>query len=575
VSSPPSHEARREHGIEQILRRPITKVAGVAISVELLAFAAIVLLAAALRFVDLPTRGTWDADQGHDMLVLRDFVEGRAIPLLGPPTSIGDFHHGVLYYLILAPAALLSASDPLAVTAWIALGGVAAVAVTGWLGRAIGGSVAGLISALLLATSASAVEESVFIWNPNVIALSSAVALAAAWQAWRTRRPGWWVAAGVAAVVTMHAHVLGVILTPVVAGLLVADARRRRAPGSHATSAIRATSGVRRAALVWAGLLALSYVPLLVHELGSGGSELRAAVAFLTGGEGGGSAALPSRLSIVAIRVLSWPLAGLITAAPVVAFGSAVLVVALGVWRGWLASRPRLRSGNPANDMPLPEETVGMRWLTLGLAWSVLALALAASSLATVVPGLPNDHYHAFADPIVVVIVGVGVAGLIRSAGRASPAEGRRVGAAAASRGASAAIAGVILVGLVGWNLEHQPAARVADGGWPAADEAALRVIGTTGDGPLVLASVPAFKSDEALRFPLARRGLAIAPRGATASDATSLVVLCDQLFVSVTGASCGGPAEDALVTGSGGATMSAVDRFEAAPGRWMSIYRR
>ena len=30
---------------------------------------ALLLLAAVLRFVDLPTRGTWDADQGNDMLV--------------------------------------------------------------------------------------------------------------------------------------------------------------------------------------------------------------------------------------------------------------------------------------------------------------------------------------------------------------------------------------------------------------------------------------------------------------------------------------------------------------------------
>src|SRR3954470_23499879 len=82
-----------------------------------------------------------------------------------------------------------------------------------------------------MAVSASAVDESTFIWNPNVIALSSSIALAAAWRAWQTRRARWWVAAGAAAVVTMHGHVLGVILTPLVAALFVADVRRRRAEG--------------------------------------------------------------------------------------------------------------------------------------------------------------------------------------------------------------------------------------------------------------------------------------------------------------------------------------------------------
>ena len=91
---------------------------------ELLGYGAILILAAFLRLGNLAVRGTWDADQGHDMLVLRALVLDGRFPLLGPPTSIGDFHHGVLYYLLLAPAALLSRADPVAVTTWIALGGV-------------------------------------------------------------------------------------------------------------------------------------------------------------------------------------------------------------------------------------------------------------------------------------------------------------------------------------------------------------------------------------------------------------------------------------------------------------------
>jgi hypothetical protein len=67
-------------------------------ALDRLAVVGLVLVAAALRFVNLATRGTWDADQGHDMLVLRALVGAGELPLLGPPTSIGDFHHGVLYY---------------------------------------------------------------------------------------------------------------------------------------------------------------------------------------------------------------------------------------------------------------------------------------------------------------------------------------------------------------------------------------------------------------------------------------------------------------------------------------------
>ncbi len=79
------------------------------------------------------------------MLVLRSFVRDGVVPLLGPPTSIGDVHHGAWYYYLLAPAAFLTGGDaPLAVVAVIALSGIAAVGVTWWLARSIGGPMAGL-----------------------------------------------------------------------------------------------------------------------------------------------------------------------------------------------------------------------------------------------------------------------------------------------------------------------------------------------------------------------------------------------------------------------------------------------
>ena len=47
--------------------------------------------------------------------------------------------------------------------------------------------------ALVMALSASAIDESTFIWNPNLIALSSAVTLAAAWRRRTTGHAAWWL----------------------------------------------------------------------------------------------------------------------------------------------------------------------------------------------------------------------------------------------------------------------------------------------------------------------------------------------------------------------------------------------
>ena len=499
----------------------------------------LVLVAAALRFVNLATRGTWDADQGHDMLVLRGLVRFGELPLLGPPTSIGDFHHGVLYYYLLAPAAALTGADPLGVVAAIALAGVAAVAVTWWLARAIGGPVAGAVAGLLMAVSASAVDESTFIWNPNLIALTASIALAAAWRAWTGGRPGWWVVAGLGVIATMHCHVLGSVLLPPVLGLWIADVRRRPA-GPERSARIRACA-------IAAVLLVLSYVPLAIHELTFDFSETRAALGFISGGGEPSSLALPLRFLIVGLRVLAWPLTGLVTDAPIAALVAAGLVIALLAWR------VRSASGTERTAAP---------WFAGTLAWTIVALTVAASGLGTVVPGLPNDHYHAFADPIVFVVVGLGTAALVRW----RPRQQSVAAPSAAAIGGPVAAVALVAV-LVVFNLTRQPPAVVADGGWPAARMAADRILASTGTAPIDLLSLPRFKSPDAVGFPLVAAGAHVAIVGVSAAP-PARVVLCDARFESTIGAPCGGPAEDALAGGAGG-----VDRFEAAPGRWVSIY--
>ena len=52
------------------------------------------------------------------------------------------------------------------------------------------------------------------------------------------------------------------------------------------------------------------------------------------------------------------------------------------------------------------------------------------------------------------------------------------------------------------------------------------------------------------------------------------LVLLCDDRFREVIGAECGGPAESSVTPDAGGGTWGPLlDRFEAAPDRFVSIY--
>ena len=262
------------------------------------------------------------------------------------------------------PAAFLTGGDsPLAVVSVIALAGIAAVAVTWWLARSIAGPVAGLVAGLLLAVSTSAVDGSTFIWNPNLIALSSAVALAGAWQAWRTQRPWWWLVAALGTAVTVQCHVLGVAMVPIVGALLVADWRR---------SSGAARAAVARAGLGWVVIVALSYLPLAIHELTNDFSELEAALAYLRGGGDPSSAGPLARFPIVSLRVITWPLAGLITEAVVPALLAAVAVVAVVILR-W-------RAHDPTNVSP------SGGWAS-GSSGRALFLTIAAPSLAVRDPG--------------------------------------------------------------------------------------------------------------------------------------------------------------------------------------------
>jgi hypothetical protein len=503
----------------------------------------LLVLAALMRLPDLATRGTWDADQGHDMLVLRTFVRDGMAPLLGPPTSIGDIHHGAWYYYLLSPAAALTAGDsPLAVVGLIALSGIVAVGVVWWLARSIAGPIAGLVAGLVLATSAAAIDETTFIWNPNLIALSSAIALAAAWRAWSGHSRWWWAVAAIGTAVTMQCHVLGIALLPIVGVSLLLDARRR--PLGPVALAILAT-------------FAVAYLPLVLNELTNDFSETRAAIDYVGARDTSAEVPVPVRFGIVGLRVVSWPLTGLITDGFVAGSLALLAIVLIVVWR-WVAGR---------------DDSDGLvaRWFGLGLLWTVAFLTIAAPSLASVVRGLPNDHYHAFADPMVAVLIGVGAAALIREI--------------TAPLGPALAVAGV--AALVGWNAIHLPPAVHPDGGFPAAARAAIRVdAALTGGGidrdrTVLLKSLPDFKSTEAMVYPLARLGRAyhgevpksLAP-GSWSGDTFGLVLLCDELFREANVAACGGSAEASVTPEAGGERWgSLLERFEVAPGRWVSVY--
>ena len=442
-----------------------------------LSLVGVVAVAALLRIPGIDVRGRFDADQGHDMATLVAFTRDGVIPLLGPKTSVGEFHHGAFYYFLLAPAAAISGGDPVAVMAFIALLGIAAVALTWWLARSIGGrvagSVTGLVAGALLAVSPAAIDESTFIWNPNPIGFFAVLSLAAAWKAWTSGRAGWWALAIGAAGAVTQLHVLGIVFLVAMLGTGVVRFRR--------------DGGVAAGLLTGLLIVGLLFLPLIVHELRNDFSETRAVVVYLASDTGTLGDPLGA-LALTLLRVVAWPLVGLVTDVPQLA--GVMVAITLGVVA---LGDLRMRGA----------EATGLRWLAWILGFSTIALAFVAPSLQRVVPGLPNDHYHAFLDPIVVLLLAVPLGHMFSRASVAWREAHRR---------SPAALAGILAVGIVIAGLElvalsRKPPHVDPDGGWPAAQAAGERIVAVTGGARVWLIGLPSFKLPDAIGFPIEHAG--------------------------------------------------------------------
>jgi hypothetical protein len=341
--------------------------------------------------------------------------------------------------------------------------------------------------------------------------------------------------------------------------VLVADARSRSA-GPERRRVVRFGLG-------GLGLIVLAFVPLAVHELTTDFSEINAALVYIRSGGDPTPLGPLARFLVIGARVVSWPLTGLFTDAALAGLLATVVVTGIAVG---LARLGALRERQAA------------RWLGLGLLWTAFALTFISPSLSTVIPGLPNDHYHAFADPMVFTLVGLGAGALWRvRPGRRSPASPEAPEAdAAAGIGRTVPVGpAIVVVGLallIGFNLTDQPPAAHPDGGFPAAETAAARILAATGSGTTItLRSLPDFKSTEAYAYPLIRAGASVVTdtgSGPVAGSNGALVVICDSLFEESIGAPCGGPAEATVAPPA--RFGEPVDRFVAAPGRTISVYR-
>lgn len=527
---------------------------------EAVALVAILCLASYLRLDNLQDRAGWDTDQGSHMLALWNAIHTGTLPALGPASSIGNFHHGPMFYYLMLPAAWLGGGAPTWVLVETALAGVTVIPMVWWVARSIGGPVAGLAAALLAATSGGLVLFSTFIWNPTIVEPGAALALLGAWQAWSSRKPVWLLVAAAGTAIAIQTELpAGVLVVPM--GLVFAALLKRGPAGKRRQIALWGFAAIT--------LVVATYLPFILYEFGHHFSETRAILHFVTGPSQEGSHGIAFRLVVSALRIVAWPLTGwplwrgtttdslaigLIAAAGFTAVLGWRLAATtrLGLWR---RRAPRTREDDPTASEAETRERDGILLVAGGLAAIIVVLALGVSKTSSIGPSLGEQH-HNVADPFVIVGAAIALGSLWRLA--SSRRWIRLLGR----------IAVVAVLVLATYHNSGQWWFASNGSNWATAQAVAGRLERDAGGRSIALVGLPVGRPTDIYSFPLVFDG-----DTPVASDGAGIVVLlCDATLSST----CGGSSEDDWVAANSGASgFSLIDRFGDATNKIMSVYSR
>lgn len=176
----------------------------------------ILALAAFLRFYKIDQYMLFLGDEGRDALIVREMVEGRHFPLIGPPTSVGNIYLGPLYYYMMMVPMFLFYLSPVAASAMNALIGVLTVLLVYYLAKEWFGRGAALISSFLYAISPITINYSKFSWNPNPAPFFSLLLILSLYRAYKLKNYYWYLLSGFALAAAIQMHYLCLILVPIV-----------------------------------------------------------------------------------------------------------------------------------------------------------------------------------------------------------------------------------------------------------------------------------------------------------------------------------------------------------------------
>lgn len=340
---------------------------------------AIILIAAFLRFYRLPEYMTFLGDEGRDALMIKRILVEHDIPLIGPPTSIGNIYLGPLYYYMMAVPMAIFWLNPVAAAYQVALIGVLTVGLIYYLGRVWFGKSAGWVASFLYAISPITIIYSRSSWNPNPAPFFALLSILGLYLAQKFKDFRWFILTGGSIAAASQMHYLALILIPI-SGLLWLYALslklRKKLDGRNFFTGILGG--------VLAFLLLMS--PLLIFDLKHNFLNYRAITEFFL-----------NRETTVNVN----PLNSLDRIPPIFMHNLVGRYMAGDyLWSNWLVSILVLLPMVVVLYRKIKGQTVRWAYLSLGV-WLMVGLAGMSLYKQTI-----YDHYLGFLNPVPYLLLG-------------------------------------------------------------------------------------------------------------------------------------------------------------------------
>lgn len=176
---------------------------------------AVLILAAFLRFYNLPEYMTFLGDEGRDAIIIKRMLTQYDIPLIGPPTSVGNIYLGPLYYYMMAIPMALFNLNPVSAAGMVALIGTMTVFLIYYLGKIWFSKKAGLAAAFMYAISPVTIIYSRSSWNPNPAPFFALLSVFGIFKSYQSGNFKWLILSGFGAAAAIQMHYLALIMVPI------------------------------------------------------------------------------------------------------------------------------------------------------------------------------------------------------------------------------------------------------------------------------------------------------------------------------------------------------------------------